>query len=368
MDRIKTSDQLGIAIAQLQSENVSARIEAVEMLSEVDWRVLFEARKADEANSGNVIRSSVIDALIKARDNEKNASVTAAILCALRFMAPSLVVTKTEHANKAMERLKSPDTGTRRDAIKDLMYANTALTSSKMPEIASIAATDTDEYVRQGCVEVIRLVVSGGSNISKEIVETIAKKARGDEHEFVRTRAQHTLANIIIYNREEGIVKLAAEALTQMSMSGIILDQEAIRDLQKASIGKNRSLISQVMAEYNALIDRVLSAKDIDSSTQDTLVHMLLNDNTAGRKERVTEKLVDMCESNVALSEKNVSALTNNMMTRKEGVRALTRMILSANERCSRRVNGHENKHLRPHVQQESGGARSAAVPARVAV
>ena len=60
--------------------------------------------------------------------------------------------------------------------------------------------------------------------------------------------------------------------------------------------------------------------------------------------------------------------LTNNMMTRKEGVRALTRMILSANERCSRRVNGHENKHLRPHVQQESGGARSAAVPARVAV
>lgn len=165
-----------------------------------------------------------------------------------------------EQLDATMQKLQSEEVAERRDAGTQLSYVDRHSRIGfelAIPVILDKAANDPDVYVRERCVEAIRMAYSK-ITISNTILDAVALLALDEKEDdskgWVRDRAQDLLLEVIRYDPDMRNIKKGLDALVKVAEQGLLTTEIKERLVQLQS--KDPSHRTKEMAT------RILNAAD----------------------------------------------------------------------------------------------------------
>ncbi|MBS3068154.1 hypothetical protein J4450_05600 [Candidatus Micrarchaeota archaeon] len=180
-----------------------------------------------------------------------------------------------EQLDATMQQLQSEDVAERREAGRQLSYINRYQTIGfelAIPVILDKAANDSDVYVRERCVEAIRMAYSkiAISNTTLDAIVILALDQKADDSKgWVRERAQEFLLEIIHYDSDMRNIKKALDALINAAggdkLTGEIVEKLGIYKTEKDTPHRVREMATQILNAKDAREVRTerLPARDV---------------------------------------------------------------------------------------------------------
>ena len=233
-----------------------------------------------------------------------------------------------EQLDATIQQLQSDDLAERRDAGTQLSYVDRHHTVGfelAMPVILDKAVNDSDVYVRERCIEAIRMahgIIEVNSNILDIVKQLALDKKEDDPNGWVRDRAQELLLEVVIRDSNTINVGIALKALL-------------------------------TAAEHKALT----------ANMKEGLVERIVSDKVSTHVRELSGKiLTKLFEFNEGLEEGLVTRLENAQKRSKGDVLNCINRVLERHAAFRARIETGEGKRLQPPAREPAARAATARV------